>query len=207
MHIDPHLIPATGWIPAGVPEFPCCPDPQLEGLAKVGRKAADIDTLVEFRPPSILRVTGSLTVNGVRMSRIFLAAVLLALLVTTPRIASAQESATDDAALRAKAQRDADEIAKHLLDVHGVEVDLNCAKAAENARYSVETMLEVGEKNVKGGYLSAAQFNASAVPLRALLPQLTTADCEAATGNKRAFYQCMSSDYNHVLACGKAHPY
>jgi hypothetical protein len=48
MQIDPRLIPATGWIPAGVPEFPCCPDPQLEGLAKVGRKAADIDTLVEY---------------------------------------------------------------------------------------------------------------------------------------------------------------
>jgi hypothetical protein len=48
MQIDPSLIPANGWIPAGLPEFPCCPCPQLDGLAEVGSDAADIDTLVEF---------------------------------------------------------------------------------------------------------------------------------------------------------------
>lgn len=141
------------------------------------------------------------------MRRTRLVTVLFALLAVAPLPGGAQDAATDDAALRAKAQRDADDIARHLLDVHDAGVELNCAKAVENARHGVETMLEVGEKNVKGGYMSAAQFNTSAVPLRALLPQLTTADCEAAEGNKRAFYQCMSSDYNHVLACAKAHPY
>ena len=141
------------------------------------------------------------------MRRSRLAAVLIVLVAVTPLLGGAQEAGADDAALRAKAQRDADEIAQHLLDVHDREVELNCAKAVDNARYGVETMLEVGAKNVKGGYMKAEQFNATAVPLRALLPQLTVADCEAADGNKRAFYQCMSSDYNHVLACGKAHPY
>lgn len=48
MQIDPRLIPATGWKPTGLPEFPCCPDPQLDDLAEVGREAADIDTLAEF---------------------------------------------------------------------------------------------------------------------------------------------------------------
>lgn len=141
------------------------------------------------------------------MRRSRLSAVLIFLVAVTPLLGGAQEAGADDAALRAKAQRDADEIAQHLLDVHDREVELNCAKAVDNARYGVETMLEVGAKNVKGGYMKAEQFNATAVPLRALLPQLTVADCEAADGSKRAFYQCMSSDYNHVLACGKAHPY
>jgi hypothetical protein len=48
MQIDPRLIPANGWNPTGLPEFPCCPDPQLDELAAVGRSAANIDTLVEF---------------------------------------------------------------------------------------------------------------------------------------------------------------
>jgi len=131
---------------------------------------------------------------------------VLLLLAVSPAVFAADETTTASSA-RDRAVADADQIAQQLLKVHESETDLNCAKAVENARYGVETMLEVGEKNVRGGYLPAAQFNASAAPLRTLLPQLTVADCEAAGGNKRAFYQCMSSDYNHVLACGKAHPY
>jgi len=133
------------------------------------------------------------------------AAVLL--LLTLGPVVSAADDTTAAPSARDRAVADADQISRQLLQVREGENELNCAKAVENARYGVETMLEVGEKNVRGGYLAAEQFNASAAPLRALLPQLTTADCEAADGNKRAFYQCMSSDYNHVLACGKAHPY
>ncbi len=134
------------------------------------------------------------------------AAAVFLLLALGPMV-SAADATTAAPSARDRAVADADQIAQQLLEVRDGENELNCAKAVENARYGVETMLEVGEKNVRGGYLEAEQFNASAAPLRALLPQLTTADCEAAEGNKRAFYQCMSSDYNHVLACGKAHPY
>lgn len=134
------------------------------------------------------------------------AAAVLLLLALGPVVAAADDTTAAPSA-RDRAVSDADQIARQLLQVREGENELNCAKAVKNARYGVETMLEVGEKNVRGGYLAAEQFNASAAPLRALLPQLTTADCEQAEGNKRAFYQCMSSDYNHVLACGKAHPY
>lgn len=137
--------------------------------------------------------------------RLRLAPALLLLAVSPAAVAGDDTAAK--ASARDRAVADADQIAQQLLKVRDGENELNCTKAVENARYGVETMLEVGEKNVRGGYLAAEQFNASAAPLRALLPQLTTADCEAAEGNKRAFYQCMSSDYNHVLACGKAHPY
>ncbi len=134
------------------------------------------------------------------------AAAVLLLLALGPVVSAADDTTTAPSA-RDRAVADADQISRQLLQVREGENELNCAKAVENARYGVETMLEVGEKNVRGGYLEPQQFNTSAAPLRALLPQLTTADCEAADGNKRAFYQCMSSDYNHVLACGKAHPY
>jgi hypothetical protein len=77
----------------------------------------------------------------------------------------------------------------------------------ENARWGVETMLEVGEKNLRGGYMTQAAYDAVTPALNALLGVLSLQDCEAATGARRDFYQCMSSDYNHVLACGKAHPF
>lgn len=131
---------------------------------------------------------------------------VLAMLAAVPLAAAA----ADDGPVadpRAQAIADAGEVAQALLEVRQHNAALDCPKAVENARYGVETMLEVGEKNVRGGYMDAAQFNAAATPLRALLPNLTQADCEAAEGNKRAFYQCMSSDYNHVLACGKAYPF
>ncbi|MCF7749712.1 hypothetical protein KQ945_03055 [Bacillus subtilis subsp. subtilis] len=108
---------------------------------------------------------------------------------------------------REQAVLDAEAVAREMMKVQDGATELACPKAVQNARYSVETMLEVGTRNVQGGYLEAAEFDKAAVPLRAMLPLLTVADCEAASGNKRAFYQCMSSDYNHALACGKAHPF
>ncbi len=44
-----------------------------------------------------------------------------------------------------------------------------------------------------------------AAPLNAQRERLTLADCEDATGARREFYRCMSSDYNHVMACATAH--
>lgn len=130
----------------------------------------------------------------------------LALMFTLPN-GRAEPPRPAAEAVGKQAQRDAEQIAAGLMTVRDPDADLACPKAVANARYSVETMLEVGEKNVKGGYMSVAEFDTAAVPLRAMLPLLTLEDCEAASGNKRAFYQCMSSDYNHALACGKAHPF
>lgn len=122
--------------------------------------------------------------------------------------AAAQETpAGESQSIDAKTQQDAKEVAAHLLEVHDRDAELSCDKGVENARYGVETMLEVGEKNVKGGYLPQAQFDAAAKPMKALLPQITVADCTSADGNKREFYRCMSSDYNHVMACAQAHPF
>lgn len=109
--------------------------------------------------------------------------------------------------LPADVQADVDAIAGHLTQVNDTGPALACDKAADNARYGVETMLEVGEKNLRAGYMTQAAYDAMAPALRSLLGALSVQDCEAATGTRRDFYQCMSSDYNHVLACGKAHPF
>lgn len=131
---------------------------------------------------------------------------LLAMASTTATTPPAPSPVAAPAA-REQAVLDAEALAREMLKVQDGSPELACPKAVQNARYSVETMLDVGARNVQGGYLEAAEFDKAAVPLRAMLPLLTVADCEAARGNKRAFYRCMSSDYNHALACGKAHPF
>ncbi len=98
---------------------------------------------------------------------------------------------------------DVEAITAQLLEIRDEEVELSCPKAVENARYGVETMLEVGERNRQGGYMTQAQYSAMAIPLREALTTLTLADCEQASGGRLAFYRCMSNDYNHVLACAK----
>lgn len=109
--------------------------------------------------------------------------------------------------LPADVQANVDAIAEYLTQVNDAGPALACGKAADNARYGVETMLEVGEKNLRAGYMTQAAYDAMAPGLRSLLGALGVQDCESASGTRRDFYRCMSSDYNHVLACGKAHPF
>lgn len=113
--------------------------------------------------------------------------------------AAGQESATKQ--LPAQVREDVEAIATQLLKVQDSDSELVCDKAVENARYGMETMLEVGQRNRDGGYLSAAEFDRSAAPIRERLATTTLADCQAAQGKRLDFYRCMSSAYNHVMAC------
>lgn len=102
-------------------------------------------------------------------------------------------------------REDVEAITRQLLQVRDTDHGLSCARAVDNARSGVETMLEVGQRNLDGGYLGRADFDRMAAPLRTQLEALTLADCEGASGARREFYRCMSSDDNHVIACAKAH--
>lgn len=98
-------------------------------------------------------------------------------------------------------KQDVEAIASQLLKVQDSDTELSCDKAVENARYGMETMLEVGQRNRDGGYLTAADFDRLSAPIKERLATTTLADCQAAQGGRQAFYRCMSSDYNHVMAC------
>lgn len=136
---------------------------------------------------------------------------LLATLAALPANAQdatppATQQTTQDTApktLPPKVKEDVEAITAQLLQVRGEPVELSCPKAVENARYGIETMLEVGQRNRDGGYLSAADYERMAGPIKQELDRLSLADCEAAQGGRQDFYRCMSNDYNHVLACAK----
>jgi hypothetical protein len=92
---------------------------------------------------------------------------------------------------------------KALETVDGKKVALNCAAAVDNIHYQADQMLEVGQKNVRDGYLSQANYDSSAPKIRENKAKYSLADCQSASGNKHGFYQCMSSSRNHVMACDK----
>lgn len=104
-------------------------------------------------------------------------------------------------------QEFADAAAKELGKVKPSSAPLSCANAVSNIVSQVDTMLEVGKKNVKGGYIDSAEYEKGAAKLRAARSEVSVADCQSATGNKKSFYKCMSSDMNHVSGCSKSYPY
>ena len=92
---------------------------------------------------------------------------------------------------------------KALGTVDGRQVALNCKAAVGNIHDQADTMLEVGQKNVRDGYMTQAAFDQTAPKIRAARGKYSVGDCESSTGNKRGFYQCMSNSRNHVSGCDK----
>src|SRR6218665_2362492 len=91
---------------------------------------------------------------------------------------------------------------KGLKKVDPKTVPLDCRTAVDNIHYQADLMLEVAQKNVKDGYLSQADFDTNAPKIRQAKSEAGVVDCQLATGNKKSFYQCMSSSRNHVAGCG-----
>lgn len=90
-----------------------------------------------------------------------------------------------------------------LAKVDSKQVPLNCATAVDNIHYQADQMLEVGQKNVRDGYMKQADFDKTAPKIREAKGKYSVSDCQGASGNKKSFYQCMSSSNNHVMGCDK----
>jgi len=92
---------------------------------------------------------------------------------------------------------------KSLGTVDSKQVPLNCAVAVDNIHYQADQMLEVGQKNVRDGYMAQAEYDKTAPKIREARGKYSVSDCQASSGNKKLFYQCMSSSNNHVMGCDK----
>lgn len=95
----------------------------------------------------------------------------------------------------------AEGLRKSLGTVDSKQVPMNCAVAVSNIHYQADLMLEVGQKNVRDGYMTQAAFDTTAPKIREAKGKYSVGDCQSASGNKKSFYQCMSSNYNHVTGC------
>ena len=92
---------------------------------------------------------------------------------------------------------------KSLETVDSKQAPLNCAAAVDNIHYQADQMLEVGQKNMRDGYVSKADYDKMAPKIREARGKYSVSDCQGASGNKKLFYQCMSSSKNHVMGCDK----
>ena len=100
-----------------------------------------------------------------------------------------------------------DGLVKGLKKVDPKTEALSCVTAVENVRDQLDTMIEVGQRNTKDGYITQTEYETTAAKLRQAKSEVSLTDCDGATGNKRAFYQCMSSSRNHVSGCGVKHKF
>ncbi len=131
---------------------------------------------------------------------------------TTSQIGSSKSSTTTSVPPGSKPiPKDVQELGgtmvKELQNLDKRSVALNCNAASANTIEQIDSMIAVAQKNYNDGYLKQSQLDSGLPALRALRSTISTADCSSATGNKQAFYQCMSNDRNHVAGCGKANRY
>lgn len=132
------------------------------------------------------------------MAKIAPAALAALMFVASIPLARADDTTRE---LPPGAQEMVEQVAQQLTRVQDPDAELSCDKAVENAHYGIDTMLEVGQRNLDTGYLKRADYEASAAKLKAFRAQVTDQDCRTSSGPQREFYRCMSSDYNHVVAC------
>lgn len=92
---------------------------------------------------------------------------------------------------------------KALETVDSKQAPLNCAAAVDNIHHQADQMLEVGQKNVRDGYMTQAAFDSAAPKIKEARGKYSVSDCQGASGSKKSFYQCMSSSNNHVMGCDK----
>ena len=97
----------------------------------------------------------------------------------------------------------AEGLRKSLGTVDSKQVPMNCAVAVSNIHYQADLMLEVGQKNVRDGYMTQAAFDTTAPKIREAKGKYSVGDCQSSSGNKKSFYQCMSSSNNHVTGCDR----
>lgn len=104
-----------------------------------------------------------------------------------------------------KVSKDVEELGEGLKKALGTvdsrQAELHCSAAVDNIHEQADTMLQVGQKNVRDGYMTQAAFDKTASNIRWAKGQYSVSDCQGSSGNKKLFYQCMSSSYNHVSGC------
>lgn len=132
-----------------------------------------------------------------RIARAFIVTLVLAL--------QAQAGFAQTRPLPPGTQEMAENVAQALLQVRDEDAELSCTRAVANAHGGLDTMLEVGRRNMDDGYLRRADFETTASTLTQLRGQISVGDCQTAGGEKQTFYRCMSSDHNHVMACATRH--
>ncbi|MEM7469309.1 MAG: DUF4124 domain-containing protein [Pseudomonadota bacterium] len=100
-------------------------------------------------------------------------------------------------------QKAADGMAEALLSEQSSSDELDCGQAVSYGRDGIDSMLQVGRKNYKDGYMSKAEYDKQSGALKKIKSKMSVNDCKRAKGDDKKFYTCLSDGMNHVAHCGK----
>ena len=76
-----------------------------------------------------------------------------------------------------------------------------CQEAVTQAYDTIETYLASGRKNLKGGYITQAQYDILKVNFGKIKRELSVAHCIVSRGDERKFYECLADSYGDILMC------
>ena len=99
-----------------------------------------------------------------------------------------------------EAREMAEAMKKELLKDHGNGA-LNCAAAISNAIGQMDNHLSQAKRNLDGGYITQDQYSQVNSEFNLLKSRISVSACDASSGAKREFYQCMSNSMNSVIMC------
>ncbi|UXY15067.1 DUF4124 domain-containing protein [Chitiniphilus purpureus] len=80
---------------------------------------------------------------------------------------------------------------------------LNCTQAVKDGQSGIDSMLEVGRKNYKDGYVAKDQYDRFNTQLNQARGRFSVGECQSSSGRARDFYLCLSNPNNHVMGCMK----
>ena len=120
---------------------------------------------------------------------------------------SSSRSSSGSRSVSKETQDAAEDFAQAIVGASSKASDLDCAKAVENGRYSIDTMLEVGRKNVKDGHMPQQQYDETSKLLRQVRRSVSVSECNSSKGSVRDFYLCLSNPASHIVGCGEQYDY
>lgn len=120
---------------------------------------------------------------------------------------SSTRSAAGSQKIPREAQEAAEGLAQAIVGSNKKASDLDCAKAVENGHYSIDSMLEVGRKNVKDGYMPQEEYNQTSKLLKQVRRSVSVSECNSSKGSVKDFYLCLSNPSSHIVGCGEKYNY
>lgn len=80
-----------------------------------------------------------------------------------------------------------------------------CQRAVSKGKFGIKALLQVGAMKADAGELSSAKYAQMKKDMTALDNHLSVADCAAASGPNRAFYDCLDHSSGQIIQCAVTH--
>lgn len=87
----------------------------------------------------------------------------------------------------------------------GAGEGLDCPTSVSNGQDWIESMREVGQRNLDTGHMSREQFNNGMKQIDDMAGNITVGNCQGSTGHTRKFFECLGDLSNHLARCGQRH--